>query len=230
MASIEMNRESDNGSDSSEFNATSASNSDESLSDFEWQETSDEEELMIGPYLYEPEAEPKRNGDGPRPEAEGDDDEGRINRLELDNLNQWCQCGHCQILETEQECVCCMEIDVVKRRLEWVWEESGQNEETCMTDTAAFASICLNPWVLQLMWTEFQRQYGRKSFEGPANAKLRHVAYRSFVRWCWGYLGKENRRILPACVVSCIRAHFPEDGYEEDHLYKGFRNVSIDGP
>jgi len=93
----------------------------------------------------------------------------------------------------------------------------------CITDTDAFPSVCLDIWVLQTAWLAFRSQYGRKAFEGNINAKYRHIAYRQCVRFCWGCCGKNNRVILPSCVVSCIRANFPEDGPEEGHVYKGFR-------
>jgi hypothetical protein len=36
------------------------------------------------------------------------------------------------------------------------------------------------------------------------------------VRWCWGVVGKEIRVVLPSCAVSCIQAHFPPPGDEDD--------------
>ena len=39
---------------------------------------------------------------------------------------------------------------------------------------------------------------------------LRHIAYRRFVRWIFGWLGKKNRKVVPACAVSKIRSQFPE--------------------
>lgn len=41
----------------------------------------------------------------------------------------------------------------------------------------------------------------------------RHLAYRRFVRWIWHFLGKTNRKISPACVVSKIREAFPSEQY-----------------
>jgi len=31
------------------------------------------------------------------------------------------------------------------------------------------------------------------------------------------------RVILPACAISCIRAHFPPPGYEEHFQFVGFK-------
>ena len=41
----------------------------------------------------------------------------------------------------------------------------------------------------------------------------RHLAYRRFVRWIWHCLGKNNRKILPSCVVNKIRTAFPSQQY-----------------
>ena len=43
------------------------------------------------------------------------------------------------------------------------------------------------------------------------------------VRWCWGVLGKDIQVPLPSCAVSCIRAHFPPPGLEEDFEFDGFK-------
>lgn len=42
--------------------------------------------------------------------------------------------------------------------------------------------------------------------------QLRHTAYRQLVTWCWGWLGRHNRVVLPACAVKKIRDTFPSDG------------------
>ena len=44
--------------------------------------------------------------------------------------------------------------------------------------------------------------------------KYRYASYRHFVQWCWGYLGKEIRVVLPSCVVAAIRNAFPSEEYE----------------
>lgn len=41
----------------------------------------------------------------------------------------------------------------------------------------------------------------------------RHIAYRRFVLWIWHRLGRGNRKIIPACVVTKIRSVFPSEQY-----------------
>lgn len=47
----------------------------------------------------------------------------------------------------------------------------------------------------------------------------RYLAYRSFVLWCWGYLGKDNRVVISFCVVLPIQQEYPD----EDGEYTGFK-------
>ncbi|KAG1653158.1 hypothetical protein GQR58_025784 [Nymphon striatum] len=44
--------------------------------------------------------------------------------------------------------------------------------------------------------------------------KYRYVAYRQFVRWCWGFLGKNIRVVIPSCAVTAIRNAFQSDTYK----------------
>ena len=43
--------------------------------------------------------------------------------------------------------------------------------------------------------------------------QYRYIAYRQLTTWCWGYLGKHRRVVLPSCAVNKIREAFPSDGY-----------------
>jgi hypothetical protein len=47
----------------------------------------------------------------------------------------------------------------------------------------------------------------------PSNKVWRYVAYRSFVSWVnsWTSLGKNNRIVIPSCVINAIREEFPEE-------------------
>lgn len=52
----------------------------------------------------------------------------------------------------------------------------------------------------------------------------RHLAYRNFVRWCWGYLGRHIRVVIPSCAVTRIRQEFPEN----EGNYTGFQLPPLD--
>jgi hypothetical protein len=126
-------------------------------------------------------------------------------------------------MDREEESICCQEIPACVS----INQEAAQIEEIpvpeCITDNPAFQYLCLNYWVLRVAWSDYRQHYGIKAHEGPEHKKRRHVAYRQFVRWCWDILGKEIRVPLPSCAVSCIRAHFPPPGLEEDFVFEGFK-------
>ena len=128
-------------------------------------------------------------------------------------------------MDRESESVCCLEIS----HCVTLNEEAGQIERipipTCITDNPGFQAVCLNHWVLRVSWNHYRQQYGTDAHDGPEHKKQRHIAYRQFVRWCWGVLGKEIRVPLPSCAVSCIRAHFPPPGLEDDFVFEGFRDI-----
>ena len=123
-------------------------------------------------------------------------------------------------MDRKEESVCCQVIPACVSINQESPEIEGIAIPECITDKPVFQNLGLNIWVLQLTWSHFWQQYGTKSFEGPEHKKNPHFANRTFVGCCWDILGKEVGVPLPSCVVSCIRAHFPPPGLEEDFLYK----------
>uniref|UniRef100_A0A3Q3E964 Uncharacterized protein n=1 Tax=Hippocampus comes TaxID=109280 RepID=A0A3Q3E964_HIPCM len=115
-----------------------------------------------------------------------------------------CTCGKCQQMPTAVECVCCHEIqEVVTVRRQG--EEHFNQVLYCITDHPGLNAVCLDPYGLQVAWMTYKQQYKGKAFDGPQD-----------------FLGQDNRVVLPACAVSCIRAHFPPPE-EESAVFKGFR-------
>lgn len=49
-------------------------------------------------------------------------------------------------------------------------------------------------------------------------SSFRKAAYRQFILWEHGYLGKGNRRIIPSCAVKKVRGQYPAP----DNVYMGF--------
>ena len=79
--------------------------------------------------------------------------------------------------------------------------------EGCITTTTAFQDVCLNTNVLEAAlgtWhhlTDQQLQISNKSY--------RFIAYRQFISWIYGWLGKDVRKRIPSCVLNKIRQTFP---------------------
>jgi len=65
-----------------------------------------------------------------------------------------CLCGNCQIMETELESVCCVELEKVMG----VWK--ADEEISCITMHEGFGPICLNPYVLQVAYYGYRQNYG----------------------------------------------------------------------
>ena len=127
-------------------------------------------------------------------------------------------------MDNLNESICCHEIPEVMNKNTEVYENERLAEVPgCITDNPGFIVVCLNQWVLQIAWFAYKQQYGSRAHEGPEHKKNRHVAYRQLARWCWGILGREIRVPLPSCAVSCIRAHFPPPGLEENFEFQGFQ-------
>lgn len=133
-----------------------------------------------------------------------------------------CLCGHCQVLPTRRECVCCHAIDHVSTKL--AHQQDGK-PTGCITDMNGFDRICLDELVLEIAFKLYKHQYGRRAYNGPHHKKMRHSSYRQFVTWCWDYLGEHIRVVLPSCVVSKIRAFFPPTGLEENFVFTGFQDA-----
>lgn len=52
-----------------------------------------------------------------------------------------------------------------------------------------------------------------------ASNSFRKAAYRQYILWRFGKLGRGNRKVCPACVVKVIREAYPAF----DGQYLGFR-------
>ncbi|KAL5009761.1 hypothetical protein ScPMuIL_012066, partial [Solemya velum] len=127
-------------------------------------------------------------------------------------------CGNCHSMPQARECVCCQEITRVNER------RTGKDENTsCITDLPSFRNVCLNPDVLDVAYFQYRQEYGEQLPEAANElVRNRYTAYRQFVRWCWGYLGKEIQVVIPACIVLSVRNSYPDPGQN----YTGFRSVA----
>ena len=109
----------------------------------------------------------------------------------------WCLCGRCHSMDTEEENKCCFEIP----------EEYFKGKQ-CITETGSFSHICLLEEVLKTTL------YGLNNLRGDTihlcNRSLRYAAYRMFTWWVHNRLGRGVRKVIPSCAIWDIRNAFPE--------------------
>ena len=84
----------------------------------------------------------------------------------------WCKCGKCRHMENTVERLCCK-----------MWP--------CTTTTDVFHDACLNRNVLSVCIIDRSDFYGDEVEFTPAN--YRKAAYRQYILYSHGYLGRGNR-------------------------------------
>ena len=78
-------------------------------------------------------------------------------------------------------------------------------------------------------WLNQQRSFGLTgpalAFANMSNKAYRYHAYRCYINYIHGLLGRYNRKVAPACVVNHIRKERPDHSDQ----YKGFVDVDENG-
>ena len=121
-------------------------------------------------------------------------------------------------MPTSRECVCCWEIQSLrcKRR---TWRTPVHSKPSWISNSLSW-SLCTSG-----AYYQYCQQYEERPEQG--NALKRYTAYRQFVRWCWHFLGKEVRVVIPSCAVVKIRTAFPDENYTGFHQADSDWNGSI---
>ena len=146
----------------------------------------------IQPYSFEPVCS--------NSESEEDTSVDMANPIETDDASIWCECGKCVASATIREKVCC------KKPV--VFDTDVFESKVCITETDAFLNVCLNRFVLQAAignWNDLthdNRNLGNKNY--------RFIAYRQYISWSYGYLGRRKRKPLPNCAIIKIREIYPD--------------------
>ena len=87
----------------------------------------------------------------------------------------------------------------------------------CITMQPLFAQLVLDGNVLDIalrLWEDVLVYENHRN-----NENFRHAAYRQFVLWQNGRLGKGNRRVIPSCCVLAICSRYPSP----NGFYVGYR-------
>ena len=127
-------------------------------------------------------------------------------------VDQWCSCENCIEMENDFERECCR-----TNAEQIVGDRFGV--ERCISRTEAFRDVCLNTNVLEAgigAWRSFTDEPLQIN-----NRSYRFIAYRQYISWIFGWLGRDVRKVIPSCVVKKIRTTFPA----EDGVYIPFQDA-----
>lgn len=140
----------------------------------------------------------------------------------VDQPQRRCRCEECTEMPTAVERKCCREEPLDKTHI------PDYDLHRCLRHTAAVQHL-LNPITIQLLWLDQRRYQGftgpALSFDNMTNRNYRFHCYRAYINYIHGKLGRFNREIIPACIVSLIRDQWSEESGE----YVGFTQVDEDG-
>ena len=157
----------DEGNDSR--NSESNSSASDSDGGYELSPSHASRQSQIQPYQFEPTSHVIDASENPTPH--GTPTERRAGNV------PWCQCGHCRVMETETESICCK------------GEVTGEFfDEDCISLNNNFASVFLHREVLKATLGGLNNLRGdRMNIE---TRSLRYAAYRLFTWWASADLGK----------------------------------------
>lgn len=144
----------------------------------------------------------------------------------LPTSDSWCRCGNCSDMPAGVEKKCCMDemFDLTN------FQDPGfKPREQCVLESNFILNTVLHTGHLQLSWVAQRRFLGFRSpqeidVRNMDNANYRFSAYRSYINFIYGFLGRRNRRVIPACVVGHIRNCWPSP----DGVYVGYKPAEDD--
>ena len=172
------------------------------------------------PYQYEP----GNDNESPDSASESDilpdelssDDENDTNRRS--GNKEWCQCGTCKKEIFEIDCLCCQEVAATS--------DDRFASQKCITLSQQFKTLCLEKLALKnvLVGLHETRRDPLEKDGKLSNISLRFAAYKQFIWWVFQRLVKNNRRVIPSCVVWTIRKLY----LEANGQYVRFNEGEID--
>lgn len=139
----------------------------------------------------------------------------------LPTEENFCHCGNCGTLPTTVEKKCCYSESLDLTNFQDVSFIQG---ETCILTSNLLVKEVLGTTTVQLQWFRQQRYKGHRGdellFSNMTHRNYRYHAYRNYIDFVHGYLGKHHRKVIPACVVTHIRQKWPDP----DGAYVGYRH------
>ena len=132
------------------------------------------------------------------PPTPGDSDEPELPGSPNGQPLPWCKCGRCRPMPTPRENVCC-------------------KQRPCISTVEVFSTNVLNTDVLSIAIVGRSDDFADTVEYSPA--AYRKTAYRQWIMWQHGYLGRHHRQVIPSCVVWAVRDVYPAPG----GVYLGFK-------
>ena len=127
-----------------------------------------------------------------------------------------CYCGNCGPMAKAKEAVCCVTSDAKNAQFKDFVLSAGhcvlESEEI---ETSISEVNCRLQWYMQRRLALFTEEECR--FQLMQNNNYRHHAYRSYISYINGLLGRGVRKVIPSCVVLEIRKRWPDP----NGLYRG---------
>uniref|UniRef100_A0A8C6WH64 P2X purinoreceptor 7 intracellular domain-containing protein n=1 Tax=Neogobius melanostomus TaxID=47308 RepID=A0A8C6WH64_9GOBI len=115
--------------------------------------------------------------------------------VEAPHQPDWCVCSRCREMPTDIEKKCC-----------------GQDPRDCISQLPQMELYILDEGGLRLtrrIWNDVLAREDQQE-PGEDNRQSRYAAYRQYVVWQFGALGRGNRIVIPSCVVWRIRNKYPD--------------------
>lgn len=134
--------------------------------------------------------------------------------------NSWCKCNHCGPMPSQLELKCCFDENFNFTNFQ---DETFDLHKQCVTLSSVLKDHVLHHVTLQLAWFGSQRYKGATGdqllFTNMTHSSYRFQAYRSYINFTHGYLGRKHRRVIPSCIVNYIRQQWPDP----EGSYVGFK-------
>ena len=110
----------------------------------------------------------------------------------------WCTCGNCRPMGTDNESICCQE----------AVPGDFFNGDNCILNHEDFIAICGNSAVLRMTLTAINDLQCNTLPDN--NKSLRYAGYRCYTWWIHSRLGRGVRKAVPSCAVWTIRDKYPD--------------------
>lgn len=163
----------------------------------------------LSPYMFEPtysnqnydydDSESSQIDEEEEEESESEGDEqGRVGNT------SWCQCGKCELMDTETESICCMEVEGL--------DENRFESKSCITEVEEFKAVCLHSAVIRTVLIAYRYHVDelQRIPENFENKNMRFGCYKQFTYWVYNRLGRGIRKVIPSCVIWAIRNSYPD--------------------